>query len=94
MARRISGHWLSKSLAGVVLGFLLALGLGSLFAIAGPGGLEAANKVQFVMWLVAPLWMLALSLVFLFKSGLRAWLWLGLANALVYGLLWGLKNGL
>ena len=49
--------WLSKSLAGSVLGFTLAIALAGLFAVAGPGGLEARNKYQFVMWLVAPIWL-------------------------------------
>lgn len=39
------------------------------------------------MWLVTPIWLTVLSLVFLFASGRRAWLWLGGANALVFGAL-------
>lgn len=77
--------WLSKSLAGSVLGFTLAIALAGLFAVAGPGGLEARNKYQFVMWLVAPIWLGVASLVFLFRSGLAACLWLGGANLLAFG---------
>lgn len=76
---------LSKSLAGSVLGFTLAIALAGLFAVAGPGGLEARNKYQFVMWLVAPIWLGVASLVFLFRSGLAAFLWLGGANLLAFG---------
>lgn len=81
----IRPDWLSKSVAGSVLGFTLAIALAGLVALVGPGGLEARNKYQFVMWLVAPIWLGVASLVFLFRSGLRAFLWLGGANLLGYG---------
>lgn len=77
--------WLSKSVAGSVLGFTLAVALAGLFAVAGPGGLEARNKYQFVMWLVAPLWLGVAGFVFLFRSGRVAFLWLGGANLLAFG---------
>jgi hypothetical protein len=76
---------LSKSVAGSALGFTLAIALAGLFAIVGPGGLEARNKYQFVMWLVAPIWLGVASLVFLFRSGRAAFLWLGGANLLAFG---------
>jgi hypothetical protein len=77
--------WLSKSVAGTSLGFTLAVALAGLFAVAGPGGLEARNKYQFVMWLIAPIWLGVVSLVFLFRSGRAAFLWLGGANLLAFG---------
>ena len=91
--RRLRPDWISKSLAGLIGGFVIALGLAGLFAWVGPGGLDAPNKVQFNMWIITPLWMLILSLVFLFRTGWRAWLWLGGAALLVQGLLWWVKNG-
>ncbi|ATQ66788.1 MULTISPECIES: hypothetical protein [Methylosinus] len=75
----------SKSLAGVVLGFALALALVGLFARLGPQGLEGGNKYQLVMWMIAPIWLSVLAFVFLFRSGLRAWLWLGGASLLAHG---------
>lgn len=80
--------WLSKSLAGTLLGFGLAIALSGLFAWLGPGGLAPLNKYQFNMWLVPPLWLGVLSAVFLFSSAARAWLWLGGANALAFAALW------
>ncbi|MBY6240087.1 hypothetical protein [Methylosinus sp. Sm6] len=77
--------WLSKSVAGSVFGFTLAIAVAGLFAVAGPGGLEARNKYQFVMWLVAPIWLCVASLVFFFRSGRAALLWLGGANLLAFG---------
>lgn len=87
MPIRKSIDWLGKSSAGLILGFTLAVAVSGLFAWAGPGGPSALNKYQMVMWLVVPVWMGALSAVFLFRSGLGAWLWLGGANALAYGAL-------
>lgn len=70
--QRQTALW-SKTLAGVVLGWTLALALSGLFAWLGPGGIAARDKVQFNMWLIAPLWMLILSPVYLFSSGRCAW---------------------
>ncbi|MGE4278325.1 MAG: hypothetical protein AB7G62_01980 [Magnetospirillum sp.] len=80
----MNAHWWSKSLAGIVCGFALALGLAGLLAWAGPGGVNAINKTQLVMWSIAPLWLTALSLVFLFPTGRQAWAWLGGANLVVW----------
>ncbi|MCJ2182069.1 hypothetical protein MTR62_05035 [Novosphingobium sp. 1949] len=80
-----SRNWLGKASAGLVLGFVLALGLAGLtyWAIgAGEGALS--TKAQFTMWLMAPVWALVLSFCFLFRSGPRAWAVLGLACALVW----------
>lgn len=85
---QIRPDWLRKSLAGSVLGFTLAIALAGLFAVSSPGGLEARNKYQLVMWLVAPIWLCVASLVFLFRSGLFAFLLLGGANVLAFGALY------
>lgn len=83
----IRSDWWSKSCAGTLLGFTLAIALSGLFTWFGPGGPAAANKFQFTMWIVAPLWLGVVSFCFLFRSGLRAWLWLGGANLVAYALL-------
>ncbi|MBK3733442.1 hypothetical protein FBZ83_103113 [Azospirillum brasilense] len=80
----IRADWWSKSVAGVVLGFALAIALSGLFAWIGPGGPAAVNKLQFVMWLVVPIWLGVVSLCFLFRSGRQAWLWLGGATVLAH----------
>lgn len=72
--------WWGKTLAGGLLGFSLAFCLCGLFAWLSPGGIATPNKVQLVMWMIAPLWMLVFSLSFMFRSGLRAFFWLGFAN--------------
>ena len=81
---KLQPDWWTKSLAGLILGFTLALGLVGLFAWFGPGGIDADTKVQFNMWLITPIWLLILSFSFMFKTGLRAIGYLGLFNVLTY----------
>jgi uncharacterized membrane protein (GlpM family) len=88
----IRPDWWSKTFAGAVLGAALALALAGLFAWAGPGGIGAREKAQFGMWSIAPLWMLVFSTVYLFRSGLRAVLWLGGANVAAYSLLFYVRS--
>lgn len=85
-----SRNWLGKASAGLVLGFALAIGVSGLICWFGPGGVMGGDaKTQFNMWIVSPVWCLILSFVFLFRDGLRAWLWLGGGAAVVFGLLYG-----
>lgn len=83
----IQADWWTKTLAGAILGLTLALALSGLFAWFGPGGLVAPQKSQVVMWLITPLWMVIFSFVYLFRTGLRALLWLTGANLIAYTLL-------
>lgn len=88
----IRPDWWSKTFAGAVLGATLALAFAGLFAWAGPGGINAREKAQFVMWIMAPLWMAVFSTVYLFRSGRRAVLWLGGANVAAYSLLFYIRS--
>lgn len=76
-------QWFAKALAGLFAGLAIAIGLSGLLAWAGPGGIDAPGKYQVVMWAVVPVWMLALTFCFLFRSGWRAWAWLGGAALLL-----------
>jgi len=87
-----SGHWLGKTLAAVVLGYTLSMALSGVIALLTPGGLDGEGKVQFNMWMIAPLWAGVLGFVHLFRDSRRAWLWLGVANVVAFGLLWALKG--
>lgn len=81
-----SPDWLSKTLAGALLGFTLAIGCAGLFnGLAGDMPLSVRG--QLAMWLTAPVWMGVLSGVYFFRNGKRAWAWLGGANLLVFGAL-------
>ncbi|AAN53530.1 hypothetical protein HRJ35_04740 [Shewanella oneidensis MR-1] len=88
---KLQPDWWTKSLAGLILGFTLALGLVGLFAWFGPGGIDADTKVQFNMWLITPIWLLILSFSFLFKTGLRAIGYLSLLNILTYIVLYAFR---
>ncbi|MFD4840086.1 hypothetical protein ACFWP0_21475 [Achromobacter sp. NPDC058515] len=80
----IRRDWISKSLAGSLLGFALALGASALLA-AAMAGVPLATRSQLAMWLVPPVWLGILSAVYFFESGLRAWAWLGGACLALYG---------
>lgn len=90
-----SRHWFGKTSAGVVLGYTLSIALSGVMAGLTPGGFGGgAGKIQFNMWMIAPLWASVLGFVYLFRDSLRAWLWLGLANVVSFGLLWAVKSWL
>ena len=82
----IRRDWLSKSIAGTLLGFTLALACSGLFVRLVPD-MPLTTKSQLAMWMVPPVWFAVLGGVFLFGNGWRAWLWLGLANLLAAGAL-------
>jgi len=87
-----SPDWFSKTLAGTLLGFTLAIGCAGLFnwlAADMPLGVRG----QLAMWLTAPVWMGVLSGVYFFRSGKRAWAWLGGANLLAFGFLLASRLG-
>lgn len=88
----IRTDWVSKTLAGLLLGLSLAL-IASGLLMTQLGGIPLAVGGQLAMWLVPPLWLGVLSLVYFFDSGLRAWAWLLAANLLALGLWWLLRQG-
>jgi hypothetical protein len=79
--------WISKTLAGLLLGPGLAISASGLLA-ALLAGMPLAVSGQLAMWLVPPVWLLVQSLVYFFSSGLRAWAWLGAANVLALTVGW------
>jgi hypothetical protein len=74
-----------KSLAAALLGLPLTTGIIGLIGLLWPGELAVTT----LPWLLMsfPLWVGVMSLAFLFKSGLRAWLWMGGATLLCFGLI-------
>lgn len=77
-------------LALVLLGLPLMIGIVGVLALATPG--PAAISALPWMLLVFPVWTGVMALPFVFSSGRRAWLWLGLATVASLGLLYGLKE--
>lgn len=84
--QKIQPHWVSKTIAGGILGLTFAYALVAIFAWFGPGGISAPTKVQFNMWMITPLWLLVLSFSYLFKTGVKAVMYLALANVLAYSI--------
>jgi hypothetical protein len=82
----IQRDWISKTLAGVLLGLALAFGASGLLS-AWTEPMPLPTRGQLVMWIVPPVWLAVCSGVYFFTTGRRAWAWLGLANLLTYGLL-------
>lgn len=81
MAAPHRSDWLGKSLAGVLLGLGLGLACSGLFMHLAPGGMAGPSMKHAVSTYVLLLvWTLVMGLVFLFRSGASAWLWLGGAN--------------
>jgi hypothetical protein len=82
-----SRDWLSKTLAGVTGGFGLGIAASGLLVFLTPGAPDVQNKFQVAMWLVPPVWIGVMSASFMFRSGLRAWAWLGGANIAGFAML-------
>lgn len=86
MAPPIRRDWFSKTLAGFLFGAVLALGCSGLFSQFN-AAMPLAVRGQLAMWIVPPVWLGVLGGSYFFASGVRAWLWLGGASALVVGTL-------
>jgi hypothetical protein len=79
----------ARYLAAAVLGLPLSVGLIGLVALAWPGNQEVTTLPGVMM--AFPVWIAVMVLAFVFKNALRAWLWLGGATLVCFGLLYGLK---
>jgi len=87
--RYSSQNWFPKVSAAVFAGFLLSVGITGVILRFGMGEVGIFSIYgQFLMWLIAPLWLLQISLCFLFRSGTQAWSVLALANACVWALVY------
>ncbi len=76
---------LGKSFAAALLGLPLTVGIVGLIVLLWPGELQRIA----LPWLLLsfPVWIGVMSLAFLAKSGWRAWLWMGGATLLCFGLI-------
>ena len=88
----IRPDWVSKTLAGLLLGFSLAI-ITSGLLMTQLQGMPLPVSGQLAMWLVPPVWLGVLSCVYFFSSGLRAWAWLLGANMVALGLWWLVSPG-
>jgi predicted membrane channel-forming protein YqfA (hemolysin III family) len=77
---KVEGHWIGKTTAGVICGFIVALALSGLLVRLAPSASVDAAKAETAMLFVPLVWTGVFSVAYLFRSGLRAWLWLGAAS--------------
>ncbi|WNO11464.1 hypothetical protein [Teredinibacter sp. KSP-S5-2] len=86
-------QWWLRILGVFILGYPLAVGISGLFALFGPGEITHDIKSQLVMWMITPLWLLPLSLVFFAQSIVRTLAIILSLNIIVYLLLWYARAG-
>lgn len=79
----------ARYLAAALLGLPLSVGLIGLAALSWPGD-QTITTLPWIM-LAFPLWVAVMTLAFVFRTALRAWLWLGGMTVLSFALLYGLK---
>jgi hypothetical protein len=74
-----------RSLAAALLGLPLTVAIIGLVALLWPGDPMRTT----LPWLLLsfPLWIAVMSVAFLFRSGLRAWCWMGGMSLLLFGLI-------
>lgn len=83
--RLTSKDWFGKVSAGLILGFLLSVGITGLIVKFGIGNVHVFSiQGQFLMWILSPIWVVTFSLCFLYESTIKAWIWLGGLNAVIW----------
>lgn len=87
----IKRDWISKTLAGLILGFALAMATSGVFSKVTMD-MASASRIQLAMWMVPPIWMVVFGFVYFFTSGFRAWIWLLTANFMVWGIFLALRQ--
>ncbi|UPG85724.1 hypothetical protein L2Y94_20925 [Luteibacter aegosomatis] len=81
---------LAKTFAGIVLGLPLSLAMISLAIWIWPGSSEAVVIPFYVAFF--PLWVAVMAATYLFRSGVRAWAWLAVANMGAFAALFAAKH--
>lgn len=76
---------ISRTVAGLLLGYVLAAALGSLWTRALFGGDEVGLTLALVLYV--PLWLAAWTWAYFAKTAWRAWWTLGFAALLLHGAL-------
>jgi hypothetical protein len=83
---------LAKTFAGILLGLPLSIALIAVTIWVWPGSSEAVTLP--VMMAFFPLWIGIMAGTYMFRSGVRAWAWLAVANLGAFGALWLAKSTL
>ncbi|MGE7137735.1 hypothetical protein ACQKIE_08925 [Luteibacter sp. NPDC031894] len=83
---------LAKTFAGVLLGLPLSMALVSLAIWLWPSSSESVAIPMLMLFF--PLWISVMAATFLFRSGVRAWAWLAVANVGAFAALFLAKHTL
>lgn len=86
-------QWRLKIAIGLLLGFPLSVATAGLISWWGPGDISNDNKTQLVMWLVTPLWLTSLSLIFFVSTAKRLLAGYCGFSLFIYSLLWIARSG-
>lgn len=57
-------HWVTRIACATILGYPLAVGLSSLLLWSGGNDVVIGDRTQLIMWLITPIWLTGLSLIF------------------------------
>ncbi|MEG2805814.1 hypothetical protein [Stenotrophomonas sp.] len=79
----------ARVLAGLVAGFFVAAAATGWVAWLPPGPWQSAIVPSLIAFI--PLWMLAALWAFAFRTGVRAWAWLGATALAGFAVLWLLR---
>lgn len=83
----LKSDWCNKTIAGLVLGYTLALAATTLFSWFTFDDSPHNVHAQVHLWIIIPTWLATITASNLFKSGIQAWYFLSSANVAVYFLL-------
>lgn len=92
-AANYKAQWWLRIVGIILLCYPLSVGLSGLYGLVGPGEITNNVKSQFVMWMITPLWLTPLSLIFFSRKIVRFFLILLSLNGLVFLLLWLARSG-
>lgn len=86
-------QWLFKTVGMLLLGFPFAVFSSSLIGWAAPDSVPIDIRSQFIMWLITPLWLTPLSLIFISRRPLFVFSAFVILTCIAFGLLQLVKNG-
>jgi hypothetical protein len=86
-------HWWPKTLIALLMGYPLSVGIAGLLAWWGPGEAVVDDRTQLVMWLVTPIWLINLSLIYFVARLKRIFFFYVGFSSLIYLALWVARSG-
>tara|TARA_R110002012_G_scaffold268125_1_gene452030 strand:+ start:3936 stop:4532 length:597 start_codon:yes stop_codon:yes gene_type:complete len=85
-------QWVFKTVGMLAIGFPFAVFTSSLVGWAAPGSVPVDIRSQYIMWLITPLWLTPLSLIFFARRPLPVFCAFVIFTCIAFGLLQLIKN--